>query len=113
MKYIPISLPVFPIKNAMEFWYYWNIRGDEISHMIYRVEDMDNVFEKICEFIGVEPNWNALHSISRRNHVWGRKHNTDYKWLKWEDLEKTDTELCKKIRLLGRKYGYLDEDLYD
>lgn len=99
------------IQKGMEAWYYWSLRGKEISHFRYRVEAIDDVFEDLCEFIGVKPNWRALENVPRNDHYNPDKFRENYTYLTWKDLEETDSHLCKKIIKLAREYGY--RHLYD
>lgn len=105
-EYIPIKKEDSLLIKSAKYWYYWNIKAEEISGFTYRIEDIDLIFPKILGFLGAK-NYsldglkNIPRDINKRMH----------KEIKLEDIEKENSCLFKNILDLSNKYGYKKDEL--
>lgn len=104
MRFIQIELDLIDTSShlfiAMNYWYYWNIRAEGVAQYTYRVEDLDDAIAELFKIGGFTIKSRQWNEPKKNTNT--RKH-TD---LTWEDLEREDKELTKKIKELATKYGY-------
>lgn len=107
-KFIPIQRSDVLTLKCMKYWYYWNLKAEEISDWTYRIEDLSVNFKAFCQKIKhleLIKKKNILDETNKNINT-RRKVYKDYKQIKWVTLEKIDFNLCLKIKYLAKKYGY-------
>ena len=118
--YIEKCIPVNPgdslLLKCMKYWYYWNLKAEEVSGWTYRVESFPGIFPEFCVKIGhpelirkKEKFTQMVQTVnSRAKKLEKNPLKLSKKSVTWARLEEEDKELCGRIRLLARKYGYTD-----
>lgn len=107
-NYILKHTPEIDIRDShlikcAKYWYYWNLKAEELAEWTYRLEDLDQLWEEYGRRLGKPINAQAINAISKKTNTAG-----DPKRFTWYDLEKElDSELYHNIRKLAQKYGYL------
>jgi hypothetical protein len=115
-KYIPLNDGDSLLLKCMKYWYYWNLKAEEISEWTYSLESFPDVFPEFCERIGhpeLIQKRDKLHRMARNVNSrprWARKgvSKLSREAVTWSRLEQEDKELCARIKLLAGKYGYTD-----
>jgi hypothetical protein len=97
------------LHRCMQYWLEWNKLVEKKARWTYRIEDIDRVWPKICDEIGIPHCPEALEGIPRNQHTKAGK----YEPRKWAELESVDSDMTKKIRDLAARYGYTKEYLTD
>jgi len=95
------------ILRCMNYWYWWNLLVEEHAapDYRYRVEDFLVEWPKICELIE-RPELKGRQLAIQQVPKTVNTRKSRYKPLSWKQLSKQDAGLTKKIRELGREYGY-------
>lgn len=101
--------------RSAKYWYYWNLKGDELAEFTYRVEDIQNVWDEFEKRLGKKFDRSVLSTITNKvNSREMKPPRSDFDRsvgrakFTWEDLKKElDPELYEKIQQLAKKYGYL------
>lgn len=106
-KYIPLHDSDSLLLKCMKYWYYWNLKAEEISEWTYRLESFSELFPEFCERIG------HPELIRKRDKIRKIARNVNSRAdragaVTWSRLEEEDKELCARIKLLAGKYGYTD-----
>lgn len=113
MQHIPQITAEDPyIVRCAKYWYYWNIKGDELAEWTYRVEDIEQVWDEFEKRLGRELDRSALAEVPKTSNERkfkppSRGNNVLEKDFTWEDLKaKLNPKLYHDIRTLAKKYGY-------
>ena len=87
-----------PLRRAMQSWLAYVEWAEEQASWWYRVEDMKEVFPKLCSKLGipVQPLPTLPKNLNARPHP---VHN-------WADLLVADAELTQRIQEKAAEYGY-------
>ncbi len=90
------------VKSA-KYWYYWNLKTEEIAEITYRVEDIDQVLPELGMLLDFSFDSSFLQEIPKNiNHRNGALHLT------WDDLKhELPSDLYEKIISLSKHYGYI------
>lgn len=104
LKHTPeISIRDSHLTKCAKYWYYWNLKAEQLAEWTYRLEDLDQLWEEYGLRLGKPINTQAINAISKKTNTAG-----DPKRFTWDDLKKElDPELYHNIRKLAQKYGYL------
>lgn len=105
---------------GMLYWYYWNQFADKIAAETYRIEQLPEIFEDWCRWLGVSPNRSVLNGIRTDDNTEhtpsSARSDPDFQKnirepLTWQQMQELDLELCANIRRLALHYGYGAKDL--
>ena len=81
------------------------MEAEKIASYSYRIEDLHNIDEKFCKWVGIEDIGKFKKCMKKTS-----KRTNSYrdlgKGLKWEALEKEDIKLSNDIKKLATHYGY-------
>lgn len=103
------------LHRCMEYWYYWNVLSEEHARWTYRIEAIDEDWQRFCAEIGlVEPHParpTIDPSLNTRRIADYAKHQQEV--VTWDRLDEIDTALCAQLKALASRYGYTDEVLSD
>jgi len=88
--------------NCMKYYYEWNKICETRTAFMYKIEDIDIYYPKICDYLKIIPNYEALKDTKRDINNRPKIGNK----LTWELLEKEDKILCNKIFNMSKKYKY-------
>ena len=109
-NYIMSQIPEIHFRDphlvkCAKYWYYWNLKAENLAEWSYRVEDLDQLWDVFSQKIGnrIDPNL-AAHIPKEVNSI----KKAIEKEFSWDDLEHNlDHELYGNIRALAQKYRYL------
>ena len=113
-RYIPLNDGDSLLLKCMKYWYYWNLRAEEISEWTYQLESFPEVFPEFCERIG-HPELIRKKDLIRKTaktvntraaRIEKSPSRLSRKAVTWARLEQEDRELCVRIKSLAKKYGY-------
>ena len=91
--------------KCAKYWYYWNLLAEENAEWTYRIEDIDYSWDEFEKRLGKKIQHIALENIPEETDT-KNLHTHDFTW---EDLQKgLDATLYDNIRMLARKYGYVE-----
>lgn len=105
-KYIDVGTNRNTGRRRMLMALNWNKLCEQFvgpdSHR-YRIEQLPDIFDEFCSWVGCEPNRGAFARVQHRNK---RDPNREYNDYTWDDLSEIDAELCEQVKEMGRRYGY-------
>ncbi len=108
MQHIPeIEMRDSHLAKCAKYWYYWNLKAEEMSEWTYKIEDLDAAgkWEEFEKKLGKKIPREAISSVPKNENT--RQHPL-YRRFTWADIEKElDPQLYQNIRSLAKKYGYL------
>lgn len=87
---------------AMHYWYQWNRIAARKAQWTYRVEDIDNIWDRLCQYLGIT-NYQAPIDLMNVN---SDQLKPTYPHITWEVLNGIDAALTEKIRILATEFGY-------
>lgn len=91
------------VLKGMKYWYYWNLKSEQLASFTYRVEELDTIFPQLCQIGSFEmKNLMGSQVDALEKNVNTRRHSQ----LSWKDIELEDYALASKIRDLAIRYGY-------
>jgi hypothetical protein len=99
-RFLDIEKQDSPILKNMKYWYYWNSMAETKASHSYRIENIENEFDRLCH-IATFPIRSQV-TFDVKTSVNAREHDD----VTWNDLDKEDKELARRIRGLARRYGY-------
>ena len=95
--------------RCMLYWHLWNQMIEKRADYQYRIENIYNEWDNICNVIN-RPEFSLrldkIKRIDKSNTKINHSRPNMYKPRTWRDLRKQDAQLTKKIIEQGRKYGY-------
>lgn len=96
--------------NCMKYYYYWNLLTEPKADLRYRVENIANRWQEICELIGLVP-VPELPEVSKTTNIKVGRDKIDPRWkpivkCSWAGLLSADESLTLKIIKLAKRYGY-------
>ena len=100
---IPRDLGV--LARGMRYWLEWNKLVSKKAHFRYRVEELSSALPVVCSFFSVEPNYEAMESVSKQQNTRSWK----YAAITWSDLMAADRDLALRICRFAAECGYEDE----
>ena len=101
-KLIPISLQNdSKIVLAMKYYYYWNLKTEEIASIRVKAENFGERIKDILDQYNIIYKDQNI-TINEKTKVNTRLHSK----LSWDDLTKEDRVLAEKIKSLAKKYNY-------
>ena len=92
------------LKMCMKYWLVWNLYAEKVAKYTYRIENIDNEWDKIKELTGATGD---LPGVPRNANT--RKGM--YEPVTWAMLEQEDFELYRRILKKAWAYGYRDDDM--
>lgn len=103
--FIGTHIPIDPdsdseILKAMKYYFYWNKMAEEMTDKLVRVEHFQTEILPHIKRQLKKPGKDK--EISGKDRVNTRKYSS----LTWEDLEREDAELTKKIKEMATRYDY-------
>ncbi len=91
------------VVRCAKYWYFWNLRAEEMAEWTYRIEDIDEQFSEMGNRLGVPLDPQVLLKVSQEQ----RSRKNNYTPLTWNDLETNlEPELFENIINLANHYGY-------
>lgn len=114
----PISSKESKLLQCAKYYYYWNTNIEKEAEFIFKIEEIDKVFKKLCKLSGIKHDKEILKSTPRNvNRSFPKSHNLltlnniithdKNKALTWEELKsEIGDEWCNKVRTLASKYSY-------
>lgn len=87
---------------AMNYWYRWNRLADTKATWTYRVENLTNDWNTLCDNVGIEKCVMPVLSNSQNSDKW----KPTYPHITWNTLYALDADLTDKIKELAIRYGY-------
>lgn len=98
---IPVDLDADSIVlRAMKYWFYWNKKAEMLTDKRVRVEHFQTEIGPYIRRKLKSPGEEK--KISGKDRINSRKHSS----LTWEDLDREDAELTRKIKEMAARYGY-------
>lgn len=95
------------LTRAAKYWYYWNLAAEKKSEWTYKVEEIEFVWDEMCQRLDISLSRDALATVSKTINQRGpHRINCTWQMLKNE----LPLELYLNIQLLAHKYGYPIED---
>lgn len=94
------------VLQAARYWYYWNLLAQKKGDVTIQVESLPVRLESLCQLLEVGYRPGAADSISKTTHGRYLYTNQAYWVVGWEDVERLDARLCRKIKKLAASYGY-------
>lgn len=104
-KYIPIKETDSKLIMCAKYWYYWNLRAENLANFTYRIEDIDSTLPKLLKILRGKDYPSRLLDVSRD--VNRRPHCL----ISLEKVGREEKELYDKIINLSLRYGYKKEEL--
>jgi hypothetical protein len=99
-RYTPIRMDwPLPVK-CMAYWYCWNLMAESHAQYTYQVEHMADAWPDIRRLIGLPPGAQLPEETTTMRHRRGHSKLT------WDELKNADKSWYKKVKWLGRHYGY-------
>ena len=121
--------------RCAKLWLHWNLLAERRAEWRYRIEDLPDIFDEFCRRFGVACDRRVLERVPRdlntrpvRLATWfSRLESREYLYrlrlgarlrerllvaggarstLTWETLDLVDPELCRRVHLKAREYGY-------
>ena len=134
-RHVPCSPDDPPLVRCAKLWLHWNLLAERRAEWRYRIEDLPDIFDEFCRRFGVPCDRRALERLPRdvntrppRLATWfSRLESREYLYrlrvgarlrerllvaggarstLSWETLDLVDSNLCRRIHLKAREYGY-------
>lgn len=109
VRHMPIDLQASTLEKAITYWYYNNLKAEEISDYRYKIEDIDTELNQISLRIKQPIDKRVLEVVSRKKNT--RQSKDGYKDVTWKDVQQTIPQLYDDIVDLAVKYGYESEDM--
>jgi len=104
-KHAPSISPDSPrLLQGMQYWVEWNKMAEAKASVRFRIEDLSMDLEKLCELLGLLPNYGALSKVPNDTNT--RRHHAGYRKVTWLDLQAQDEALCTEIMQMAERYGY-------
>ncbi len=94
------------LTKSAKYWYYWNLKAEQMSEWTYRIEEIDSLLDEFETRLGKKIDRSALELVPKTTNTCGSSQE-----FTWEDLQQQlDPVLYQNIRLLAeKKYRYSDE----
>jgi hypothetical protein len=92
--------------QAARYWYFWNLLAQKKADITIQVENLPARLESLCRLLEIIYRPEAADLISKTTHGRYLYTNAAYWVITWEDIERLDAELCRKIKDLATTYGY-------
>ncbi|MFI5343633.1 MAG: glycosyltransferase family 92 protein [Chlamydiales bacterium] len=102
-----ISLADTKLMRAAKYWYYWNLAAERKAEWTYRVEDIEIVWDEMCQRLNISLNRDALATVSKTTNTRG-PHQIECTWKMLRN--ELPLEFYLKIQLLAHRYGYPIDD---
>ncbi|MFI5343989.1 MAG: hypothetical protein ACHQUC_07195 [Chlamydiales bacterium] len=102
-----ISLADTKLMRAAKYWYYWNLEAERKAEWTYRVEDIEIVWDEMCQRLNISLNRDALATVSKTTNTRG-PHQIECTWKMLRN--ELPLEFYLKIQLLAQRYGYPIDD---
>jgi hypothetical protein len=96
-RHIPIDPKAPSLIKAARYWYYWNLKIEEIAQHRYRVEDMKDEWEFLCMLLGCNC---RLPNVSKKTN--SREHIR----VNWLRLSQAVPDIYTELRTMSERYGY-------
>lgn len=94
------------IVKVAKYWYYWNLKAEEMAEWTFRIEDIDQVFDELCLRLYVPVNRELLKNISRETNHWDEVPPITWYKLRRMLYVEGELDLYEKIKKLALRYGY-------
>ncbi len=92
------------LRRCMKYWLIWNTYAEKVAKHTYRIENIDQEWDKIKELTGVQGDLpDVPRDVNTRKGM--------YRPVTWEILEQENTELYGHILKKAWTYGYRQEDM--
>lgn len=95
-----MSLPEKRLERSMLWYVKVNLIAQQKALFAYQVEAVDEVWDRLCELTAIpgRPMPEVPTNINTRH--------LSYTMPTWDELDKCNEKLAKRVRELGRSYGY-------
>lgn len=93
------------VLRCMLYWYHWSKMAEGLAEWRYRVEELPQVFRQWCQRLG-RPELIRLRNYMLAESTRVNSRRQKYRPLSWSDLRRYDIDLTRRIKSLGREYGY-------
>jgi hypothetical protein len=106
-KYILSQIPQIKptdshLVKCAKYWYYWNLKAEELAEWTYRLEDLDQLWEEFGTRIGKKIDRDKVAHVAKDLNT--ARPSTQFTW---DDLQRElDPALYSNLRALADKYGY-------
>lgn len=95
------------IVRAAKYWYYWNTAAEKKAEWSYKVEDIEQIWDEMCQRLDFPLDREALQTVPKTTNTWG-PHAIE---VTWKSLKRElPRELYIRILVLAKKYGYPTRD---
>lgn len=93
--------------HCAKYWYYWNLKAEEISEWRYRIEDLEYLLPEFESRLNIPVNKIAMFNLPKNINTW---FDTTQK-ITWNDLkESLSCDLFQAIQEMASRYGYVVVD---
>lgn len=102
-KHVP-EINIFDplLVRAAKYYYYWNLMAEKKAEWTYRIEDLENVFDKMSKILGITLDKTAVDKVPKN--IATRGYTAP---LTWADIrEVVEPELYRKLIKMAIRYGY-------
>ena len=104
-RHIPIRAEDSLRLSAMKYWFHWNKLAEERALFTYRVEAMAAALPRILDIGDFDREAIDLAVLDQVPTTVNTRPHEDPPW---DAFEAEDAELCRRIRALAVRYGYVD-----
>ena len=101
-RHIPCSLDEPLLLRCAKYWRYWNLKAESAATWRYRIEDIEHVWDELCERLAIPADRAVLASMPRTINT----RESKYRRIGWDDLAALDEKLCLSIKEQAARYGY-------
>ena len=101
-RHIPCSMDEPLLLRCATYWRYWNLQAESGATWQYRIEDIDRVWDELCERLAIPVDRAVLASVPRAINT---RHG-NYRRIGWDELAALDESLCLSIKEQAARYGY-------
>lgn len=96
--------------HCAKFYYYWNLKAEEMAEFSYRIEDFESILPEFEERLGHPIDRSILSQVSTKTNSWETWNPGVYVDITWERLQKKlPPDLYRKLRGLAKRYGYVED----
>jgi hypothetical protein len=95
------------IVQCAKYWYYWNLKVEQVADWRYQIEHMDAILDEFQFRSGLILNVDILNKLPHDINKWGKINRE----ITWNELEiALPTDLYNNLQEMAIRYGYAVED---
>lgn len=99
-----ISIDDPKIVQCAKYWYYWNLKAEEIAEWRFKVEELNEVAGEFERILGVSLNKEAMAVVPKDTHSWPWSPSFKISWTYL--MENLPPDLVNDLQKMAERYGY-------